>query len=53
MDENSIIVPSKRSKVVGSNNLSEREKEAPNEHCTKNSNIIHGTTSSSVSIEAD
>ena len=53
MDENSIKVPSKCTKVVRNNNLSEREKEVNNEQCTGNSNMIHGTMGSYVSIATD
>ena len=53
MDRNSIIVPSKCTNVVRNNNWSEREKEVIFEQCTKNSNVFHGTITSSVSVVAD
>ena len=53
IDEYSITVPSKCIKVVRNNNWSERKKQVIIQQCTENSNVIHGATSSSVSVVAD
>ena len=53
MDENSIIVPSKCTKLVRNNEWSDIDKEVIIEKSTKKSNVICGTSSSSVSVLAE
>ena len=52
MDENSITLPSKCTKVMMNNIWSERE-QVIIEQCTENSSVSHVTISSSVSVVPD